>query len=557
MKPVIIIPTYACGKPRRTDTGVIDTYDHMTPITNQGELVRCLTSMRCMEEKAPVVILVVAEKGVEEEALRKIRFEAAHYPELNITVVGAPEEEAMHARMAQMGIGDYAHGLSLTGYSAVKNLGLAYAAVMGYTEAIFIDDDEVIEDPQFLEKATYGLGMLTQKEVPILIKSGYFIDRKGSYHAPDKTEWYNRFWRQHQGFNAWIDQAMSGSRLSSSNLACGGCLALHREAFRRVSFDPWISRGEDLDFLLNVRMFGSEVWFDNKWVIKHQPPATSKVESRRFIQDIYRWLYEIHKLEFSATQIDLLQIQPESLYPYPGPFLESSMNFNIRMTALLRSIGRAGQRKGYFRAATRARKDALVYAEEHCNKYFAFQRQWPEVMSLLENDIALRGIFENAIVRPLSKEELAAATPPEFERPRARRSERERLDVEQRPARERSEAEQRVEHSEVPVRSDEARPAREGRPVRVVHDGVPQDFIDAPAQAFEAEAGFESAPVAAMDAPVEGAAPFVEPRPERAPVPEEGVRRRHSERAKSPFEDVLKAYEGRTGADRGTSGVDD
>lgn len=524
MKPVIIIPTYVCGKPRRTDTGVIDTYDHMTPINNQGELVRCLSSMRCMDEKAPVVILVVSDRGIEEEALRKVRYEAAHFPDINITVVGAPEEAAMHARMAQMGIGDYVQGLSLTGYSAVRNLGLAYAAVMGYTEAIFIDDDEVIEDSQFLEKATYGLGMLTQKEVPILIKSGYYIDRRGSYRAPDKTKWYDRFWRQHQGFNAWIDSAMSGPRLSASNTACGGLLALHREAYRRVSFDPWISRGEDLDFLLNVRMFGSEVWFDNAWVVKHLPPATSKVESRRFIQDIYRWLYEVRKLEFSATQIDLLQITTESLYPYPGPFLESSINFNIRMTALLRSIGRAGQRKGYFHAAMGARKEATEYAKEHCSKYFSFQRQWPEVMALLENDIALRGIFENAIVRPLSEDELAEDEP-EY------------------------------------VAAARARAARPARPART----EPDFFDDALEDAPEAVAGPSEGEAPAF--PQEGPAPAADGA-EAAPAPaREGSRRRPAgdtprrasrseaprrvnEKAKSPFEDILKEYGERT-ADKG------
>ena len=34
---------------------------------------------------------------------------------------------------------------------------------------------------------------------------------------------------------------------------------------RRVAFDPWITRGEDTDYLLNLRMYGADVWFDNKW----------------------------------------------------------------------------------------------------------------------------------------------------------------------------------------------------------------------------------------------------------------------------------------------------
>ena len=406
MKPILIIPTYVCGNIQQENTGVLNTYDHMTALDRPGELMRCLKSIQDLEEKAPIAILVVSEKGVEEEALDKIRLEASCFPDLDITVIGAPEEEALHGRMLQMGIGDFVHGIRLSGYGPSKNLGLVYAAAMGYTAAVFIDDDEIIDDPDFIEKSCYGLGMLTQNEIPILIKTGYYLDASGSYFAKDSHKWYNRFWRQHQGFNEWIDSAMHGPRLSSSNTAYGGCLALHREAFKRVSFDPWIPRGEDLDFLLNVRMYGSEVWFDNMWSLRHLPPPTAKAESRRFTQDIYRWMYEQRKLEFSTMQIDLLQVTPRSLYPYPGPFLESSVNFNITMTAVLRSIARAGQRRGYFKAAMSARKAAKDYAKENCSEYFSFQRRWPEVLALLEEDIALKGVFENAAVAPLTPEEI-------------------------------------------------------------------------------------------------------------------------------------------------------
>lgn len=57
---------------------------------------------------------------------------------------------------------------------------------------------------------------------------------------------------------------------------CGGCLAVHKEAFRRLAFDPWITRGEDLDYMLDLRMYGSDIWFDNQWVLRHLPPLHRK-----------------------------------------------------------------------------------------------------------------------------------------------------------------------------------------------------------------------------------------------------------------------------------------
>jgi hypothetical protein len=169
-------------------------------------------------------------------------------------------------------------------------------------------------------------------------------------------------------------------------------MAIHREAYRRISFDPWIPRGEDLDYLLNVRMYGGSVWFDNKWSVQHLPPV-ERNEAQRFKQDIYRWIYEHRKLEFSKTQIDLLQIQPHSLDPYPGPFLENSITTRVFVTALLRTIGRANDRQGYFRAAQVARREAKAYAEMFCSKYFEFQLGWAQALGALEVDPQLRALF--------------------------------------------------------------------------------------------------------------------------------------------------------------------
>lgn len=169
---------------------------------------------------------------------------------------------------------------------------------------------------------------------------------------------------------------------------CGGCLALHREAFKRLSFDPWIVRGEDLDYLLNLRMYGSDIWFDNTWNLRHLPPET-RSEGTRFRQDIFRWLYEYRKVEYSRTQIDLQQVRPSSLEPYPGPFLEPGITKRIKRTALLRSFGRP-DKSAYRKAAKAATNEATTYAQRNCAKYFEFQFIWPELMARTENDRILQ-----------------------------------------------------------------------------------------------------------------------------------------------------------------------
>ena len=393
MNPIIVIPTFVTGHNQDEPENIVAVYDHMTPLNRQGELARCLASLRDHQIRVPVGIVVAASPGVEKDAKNKVEDITRAYPELDITVIDAEKENALHSRMVQMGLGDFCEGISLQGYGALRNMGLVMGAVGGYDMVIFIDDDEVVEDDAFLEKACYGMGGLTPKGIPILVKSGFYLDKQDSYRARGKAVWYNHYWQRHQGFNQWIDSAMQGPRLSRGNTLCGGLMAVHREAFERVSFDSCITRGEDLDYFLNLRMYGSEVWFDNEWVVRHLPPA-ERNEARRFRQEIYRWVYEQRKLEYAKSQVDLFQIPPQTLYPYPGPFLESSMLKNIRKTALLRSIGIPESRKGYFSAAMVARKEAVEYAQRYCADYFSFQYAWPETVAMLENDPAVQGIFE-------------------------------------------------------------------------------------------------------------------------------------------------------------------
>ncbi len=388
MNPVIVIPTYIASRRQKENPSLMATYDHATPISGQGELGRCLESIEKAQGNVPVIILVASDRSVEKQAADKVQAVASKYPGVQSLVIGAPEQALVHQRMEQLGLTEYNEGIGLVGYSAIRNLGLVVATVFGFDAVVFVDDDEIIEDPDFMKKAVYGLGKLTKKGIPIVAKTGYFLDKNGSYKAPEKARWYDRFWDQSKRFNEWITSAMEGPRLSRANSVCGGCLALHKEAFSRLAFDSWITRGEDLDYLLNLRMYGSELWFDNKWCVRHLPPKTTS-EGMRFHQDIYRWLYEMRKLEYSRTQIDLLQVKPASLNPYPGPFLDHGVRRRISWTARLRSLARPDHR-AYFKAASAAKREADAYAASNCSKYFEFQYVWPELMARMENDALLR-----------------------------------------------------------------------------------------------------------------------------------------------------------------------
>lgn len=403
MNPVIVIPTYISARRRKEGSNILATYDHTTALTQQGELVRCLDSLRKVVDLGQIIILVASEPSIEMQAAEKVQAVATQFSDMDILVIAAPEHLLIQQRMEQLGMGKMSKEIGLAGYGAIRNLGLVVANTLGYDAVVFVDDDEIVEDPEFLHHAVYGLGKLTKKGIPILAKTGYYFNQDGKYLARSYNEWYNRFWQQGKAFNQWITKAMQGPRLSRSNHVCGGCFILHKEAFKRLSFDPWIARGEDLDYLLNLRMYGSDIWFDNRWSLVHMPPETAS-EGTRFRQDIYRWLYEYRKMEYSRTQIDLLQVKPSSLEPYPGPFLESGIERRIRITAYLRSIGRP-DKKAYRKAAKAATGEAATYAQRNCAKYFELQFVWPELMARIENDKTL----QTALIKSAGQRQAASA----------------------------------------------------------------------------------------------------------------------------------------------------
>ncbi len=141
-------------------------------------------------------------------------------------------------------------------------------------------------------------------------------------------------------------------------------------------------------------MYGSDIWFDNQLEVKHLPPKIPS-EGVRFRQDIFRWLYEYRKLEYSRTQIDLLQIRAQDLKPYPGIFLEKDLERKIRITAWLRSFGRP-DKKEYRKAAKAVTGEANMFAQRNCKNYFEFQNIWPQFMQCIECDKDLQEQLEAA-----------------------------------------------------------------------------------------------------------------------------------------------------------------
>ena len=392
MKPAIIIPSYWAGT--EAETMAPGAYDHTTDLQSSSpELDRCLASLEQVHRLPRIFVLLVCPLSATHDVRMRVEKILAAHPRLDTVLVTNQEASRVMERVAQIAPHALGEGVSLRGYGAIRNMGLAVASVFCHDSVIFLDDDEVVGDPNFMDRALYGLNQETRQRLPILVKSGYYFDAQGSALASsDPGDATQKWWTKRVEFNAWMSKALSGTRISRSNYLCGGCMALHARAFTRIAFDPFITRGEDLDYLFNMRLFGLDVWFDNSWAVRHLPPAGCEGASR-FMQNVYRWYYERAKLAAASRLNEYSPVTPASLMPYPGPWISSELDERVRKTSIARMVA-TDERSAYARIWRSGREDAERYARQNAGKYLKFQSFWPSIMNGLWNDTELRGILE-------------------------------------------------------------------------------------------------------------------------------------------------------------------
>lgn len=393
MVPCVVIPTFwTKNRGRSSEKNLFSVYDHPTPIDQDGTLPVCLRSLENVQGLEQVVLVVAAtDPATEHQAEDRVRSILADFPGIDALVFGVAELGSLHRRLEQVEFADMIRGVNLSGYGAVRNVGLIAAAVLGRESVVFLDDDQVITDKGFLLRAMDGLGMRLDDGRAVLAKTGYYTDPEGRHQRHHEPRFCDTFWRQNDAYNAALAIVDAPPRIQVSSMAFGGCLALHSHMFSAVSFDPWVMRGEDMDYVINARMHGGDVFLDGEWSVVHKPPKADS-EALQFRQDVYRFIYEHRKLEFAKSQVDLRQVSIESLMPYPGPFLGSSITWRARVTALLRWIA-CKEGGHYFTIARRAVADAEAYALENCQNYFDFQRRWPMLMDRIWDDEPLRSLF--------------------------------------------------------------------------------------------------------------------------------------------------------------------
>ena|GEM_PF-101341 len=342
MRKVVLIPTYwSRGKKEGWHEGDA-VYDHPTPIDEDGTLQRTLVSMKKLAVKDFKLVILVcpttpevsetAEKRVI-EIVRKVNLMAETYIFTISDLERLSEiiyESDTQKRTASL--------LQMTGYANVRNMCLLCANVLSADAAILIDDDEVFEKTDWVESSVEFLGKRIYGDV-VYGMAGYYINKYDQYYDDVKMESWMTYWDRF-GFKAKAFDEVIGCppRIKRTPFAFGGAMILHKDLFESVPFDPHITRGEDIDYLINSRMYGFTFFLDNTLSIKHLPVPKKHPQWKRIREDIYRFVYERAKIVSQYKTGHMVMVTPEDFDPYPGEFLRADLDEKIFRSNMMLAV---------------------------------------------------------------------------------------------------------------------------------------------------------------------------------------------------------------------------
>ena len=400
MKAVMVVPTY-WG--RRKEEGWKEqdaVYDHPTPLDQEGTLGRFLQSTAKLEKKdfSLVIIAVATASDMEPEVERKVLHILNSFkPEMPTYLFSHRQIKRLNKKLEARGGRDFEQLLNLKGYSNVRNACLIAAHLLSADIAILIDDDEVFQEQDFMSKAAEYMNEEIKRE-RVLAKAGYYINPSGGYLIDLKRESWMTYWDKAGVMNQAFSQVIGQPpRIKETPFVFGGNLVLHKDLFSKIPFDPHITRGEDIDFLINVRMFGYPFFLDNQLAIHHYPPPKSHPLWCQLREDIYRFIYEREKLRSQFPQEGMVKLKVEDLDPYPGAFLKENLDeliFKSNQMLALKYL-----QEGDINGSQQCQENILLAESDALPRFNLFenllslQKLWEKLMSFLAEEVKSKEII--------------------------------------------------------------------------------------------------------------------------------------------------------------------
>lgn len=341
MKAAIVIPTYWGRRSDEPFNPADAVYDHPTPLDQDGTLARALESISVLQngDFEVVVIAAATNREIASDVEKKVRSILSDFSGMfPLTLISHSFEERMkkiiNERRRESALEGEGELVSLTGYSNIRNMCLIAAEMLSCDVVVLFDDDEVYEDPSYLDKVFENIGQEYSGQFIGAI-AGYYLRPEGGYLIPKPREWWMSEWPMVSAMNEAFKIIDEEPRLKPTPFVFGGNMCIHRDVYRKIPFDPNIRRGEDIDYLTNCKFFDIDFLLDNQLSIRHLPPESSVPAWRHFRENIFRFIYAREKIRKQVPLEGLRMVRIDELDPYPGRCMRDDLEDLIFKTCIL------------------------------------------------------------------------------------------------------------------------------------------------------------------------------------------------------------------------------
>lgn len=381
MKCVVVMPSY-WGREKGEFREGDEVYDHPTPLDEEGTILKTLKSIDVLDDKDFELLILgcATSKEIKQEVEEKLK------NLLKKAKIGVKTTFFSHSHLEKLKQifkekGQKTELLSLRGYSNIRNMCILVPNLMCADIVVLIDDDEVFVRPDFIKE----IKQTVSKELPAI--TGY-LTYDGEYLMKQKNYPWRVHWNKVDKMNETWKKAVEEPKTKLTSYLLGGDTAMHKSLFTKIPFDPNVTRGEDMDYLMNAMMFGYKAFSDNKLEMDHQQPISKKPAWLILRKDITRFAYQYRKLKTQEDMPGMTKITPEMLLPYPGFFLQEDLK--DKLIKANEALIEYYERHEIPEKLNEAIKNREIIEQSFSNNFNPFkhivklQKQWEELMKFAE-----------------------------------------------------------------------------------------------------------------------------------------------------------------------------
>ncbi|MGD1820264.1 MAG: hypothetical protein ACPKOI_10370 [Pleomorphochaeta sp.] len=270
---------------------------------------------------------------------------------------------------------------SMDSYGNIRNIQLLIPYCFGAEYVLAVDDDEIIEDKNYVNKIVEALD--TNNEACGI--AGPYFDKKGEYEieGADKLKNSNNIFQSKIYYmNEALKKEMNHKEIfHPSIVAFGGNMSFKKKTINRICHDPFIPRGEDYDYVLNALMFGYRYYFKKDAAIIHLPPTSiasnDNKNLRKLRADIVRFIYMNVKIDTFKELYPDKEFDLQILNPYPGMLIGPIPFLKEQARNLLLEFEGSNKKE----EIELFLNNAILICKQKSKEYFNYREKWEVLLS--------------------------------------------------------------------------------------------------------------------------------------------------------------------------------